>query len=378
MYSDLKRYSVSTLLGMLVWTTYPVLGQSLTADTFTLSLRGYGWEPPERREVNGPSIVVDHAGRVLLAFTVRESNDLVTRDKPSLSFRIMRFGRDGKADLSLSLPTNAGGRNGIYLSDTDQIIARANGSLQLLRADESNPKEGVWKILAPCTLRCLVEQSVTRHTLFLYTPGADPPSMLIRLSQQPMVRGCGKAERLIESNDDKIQNYPQSITDEFAYFSLSGHTYRWPLCDYEHRFEMPPQIYGRWKVLNDKFFALNTSSDRKGHTDWGLEVISSDGQVKFRQDMVGHESAGAPIWSSERGDRIAVGIFTRRGGNRKLDISSHVTAGRIAVYDIESGKELASVRVNTKHRYGFEFDLSPDGNRLAILEDDAVRVVDLK
>jgi hypothetical protein len=85
-----------------------------------------------------------------------------------------------------------------------------------------------------------------------------------------------------------------------------------------------------------------------------------------------------PIRSSERGDRIAVDILTTRGGNRTLDISSHVTARRIAVFDIEAGKELASVPVNPAHRYRFEFDLSQDGRRIAILEDDAVKVVDLE
>jgi hypothetical protein len=55
-----------------------------------------------------------------------------------------------------------------------------------------------------------------------------------------------------------------------------------------------------------------------------------------------------------------------------------VTARRVAIYDIEAGKELASIPVNPKHRYRCEFDLSPDGHRLAILEDDTVKVADLE
>jgi len=60
-----------------------------------------------------------------------------------------------------------------------------------------------------------------------------------------------------------------------------------------------------------------------------------------------------------------------------LDISAHATARRIAVYDIEAGKEEASIPASVKHRYRLEFDLSPDGHRLAILEDDIVRVIDV-
>ena len=183
-----------------------------------------------------------------------------------------------------------------------------------------------------------------------------------------------------------IQNLPQSITDVYAYFhgweAGSGEfTYRWPMCDYEHRTEMALRIRGRWITLSDSLFVVNTDFRDKKNSVSGLEVISSDGREKFRPDMEKHESAGSlwmPIRSSEQGDRIAVDIFTIRGANQSLDISGHLTARRIAVYDINVGKELTSIPVNAKHRYRFEFDLGPDGRRLAILEDDVVRVVELK
>ena len=198
---------------------------------------------------------------------------------------------------------------------------------------------------------------------------------VIRLSQEPASTQFGNPPRLMESTEDKIQNYPQAITDTFAYFSGQTQrpepfTYRWPLCDYEHRTEIRPPVRGRITVLGDETFVT-------GEKD--LEVVSAEHSL-FRQPMAKHESwdnLWVPIRSSERGNRIAVDIITARGGNRTLDISNHVTARRIAVYDIEAGKEVASIPVNSKHRYRYEFDLSPDGKRLAILEDDAVKVVDL-
>jgi hypothetical protein len=374
----LKKWGISIFLATSVWTGQLCRGQSKTEASVVVNLRGYGWEPPDSHEVDWPSIAVDHAGRVIVGFAVRARNGLVTRGQPSLDFHIVRFSHDGKEDLSLSVPTNARGRNSIYLSDTDQIIARANDSIQLLQAGAGGSKEQVWKILAPCTLRCLVEQSYSRHTLLLYTAEADPMT-LIRLSQQSAVQRCGKAPQLIESAEDKIQNYPTSITDEFAY-SLGGReAYRWPLCDYEHREEMPLLVNGRWTVLNDRVFVGNTYNTRKNQ--WGLEVILSDGQVKFRPDIVKHESAHslwAPIRGSERGDRVAVDMSTVRGGSRALDLSGHLTARRVAVFDIEAGKEIASIPVKTKHHYRLEFDLSPDGHRLAILEDDMVKVFNVE
>lgn len=98
--------------------------------------------------------------------------------------------------------------------------------------------------------------------------------------------------------------------------------------------------------------------------------------MKFRQPMPGHDYY-ASIQGDERGDRIAVDIITSRGGNRALDISPHMTARRIVVYDIEAGRELASVPEKIPRRNVFGFDLSPDGRRLAILGDDKVTVVDI-
>lgn len=362
------------------WTCQPILAQSQTGSAFVVNLRAYGWEPPDQHGHVIPSIVVDNEGRVLVGFTVRERSGLVTRDQPSLDFHIMRFSPDGKVDLSLSLPTSVKAVNGIYLSDTDQVIARANDSLQLLQPYDGNPQRWAWKTL--CVEHCGVLQSPTRHTLVLHTRDTDLPSTIIRFSPQPVVQQCGKVPQFIESDDGKIPIYPRSITDEFAYFyrpAPEGFAYRWPLCDYDHRIELP--AHGPYRVLNDKFFLMQTSTRRKGSTDRKLEVISWDGQVKFRPLMSKYESCVGDdlkaIRSDARGDRIAVYMVTRRGGSLTLDISSHVTARRIAVYDIEAGKEVASIRVSLKFRYLFEFDLSPDGRRLAILEDDTVKIVDL-
>jgi len=255
--------------------------------------------------------------------------------------------------------------------------------VQLFQADEGEAQKGVWKILAPCALLCHVGQPHSRRTLFLYTERGDPAT-LIRLSPKPVPEQCGKAPQFMASTEDKIQNYPQQFTDEFAYFhgwepGSGQYTYRWPLCDYEHRVEMPLRVGGRWTVLNDDTFVVYPRSKKTGNA--GLEVMSSRGQLKLRPTLPENESAGTsgnPTRSSERGTRIAVDLLTLHGGNRTLDISSHVTARRIAVYDTAAGKEWASVSVNPKHSYDFEFDLSPDGRWLAILEDDIVNVVELE
>jgi len=131
------------------------------------------------------------------------------------------------------------------------------------------------------------------------------------------------------------------------------------------------------KVLNDQMFVARRYDNRSDKM--GIEVISFSGQSIFRPTLAKHETVPTfpPIQSSERGDRIAADVVTVRGGNQRLDIGWHITSRRIAVYDISARNEVASVPAELKYRYHFEFDLSPDGHRLVILEDDSLRIVDL-
>ena len=382
MYLALKRCPLLTVPAMLAGIAFgwsiqaaPTEDRFPTSTAFTLDLHSYGWEVPEgQHEVNTPSIVVDHVGRVVLGFTVRARKGLVTRGQPSLDFRIMRFSPGGQLDLTLLLPTHVNGINAIYLSDTDQIIARANDSLQLLQADYGNPQKEAWKTL--CAQSCRVLQSPTRRTLILQAKNVDPPLTIVRFSPQLTLRRCGN------SPEDRFQTYAQYVTDEFAYYhgweaESDYFTYRWPLCEYEHRVAKPLGAGGRWTVLNDDSFVMFPHSKRR--KDEELVVVSSDGQVRLRPAMQEHELVGrTSIKSSELGNVIAVDLLTVRGRSGALDLSGHVTDRRIAVYNIDAGKELASIPVNPRPHYHFEFGLSPDGHRVAILEDDKVRVVDVE
>jgi len=375
MYLDFKQHKVQVVVFILVviLQANPCRGDTLT--TATVDLRSYGWEPQGRRRVVWPFIAVDQKGRVVVSYATRVRTQLVTRDKPSLDLRILRFSEDGKLDLSLSLPTNLAGTNSIYLSDSGQIIARVNDSLQLYQEDIKT-----WEVLAKCTPQCSVQQSVTRRTLALRSE-YNAPLLVIRLSQVPRLQQCDKAYKLAE---DSIQDHSDAITDEFAYYSgsenLEQFTYRWPFCEYKHREEIPLRPGGYWDVLNDHFFVLYPTD---AHEAWRtVKVVSSDGRVIFQSANGKHEYAGSlwnPTRSNERGSRIAVDIVTLRGGNRALDLSGHPTARRIAVYDIELQKELASIPVSSKYYDPFEFgfDLSPNGGRLAILENGTLKVIDL-
>jgi hypothetical protein len=109
----------------------------------------------------------------------------------------------------------------------------------------------------------------------------------------------------------------------------------------------------------------------------GLEVVTPDGQVKFRQDMPKHDIVTEEVRIDESGERFAFIVDTWRGGSNFLDISGNKVARRVVVYSA-TGKQLATVPLNTAEHGDFDFSLSPDGHRLAILGEDTVSIVNLE
>jgi hypothetical protein len=381
---------VSLVLGLILTSACPAFAQVRGGKVSQFKLDHYGWQPvPEeqRGEWAGTSsklVSIDHQGRVLVGFTVRENYGLASRERPGLSFHILRFTSEGKVDLSLVLPTNNLFTNGLYLGPNDQILARADDALQWLSEANGTRNEGTdWRLLTPCPRNCQISQSPSRRTLIVnsynklpsdrdYNHGIRTLTMLDVSSSPPRV----------------VQNCPRpgggSITDKFSYQSSDGistDVRRWPLCDQEHDVELPLDMRRGevFAISDDALLLLGTAKDRRG-----VELVAPDGQVKFRKEMQKHDVVTAAgyylspeVRSNERGDRFAFTVETWRGGSRPLDISGNRVARRVVVYD-KAGQELASAPVSTTYHRDFDFSLSPDGHRLAILDEGVLTVVDFK
>jgi hypothetical protein len=177
--------------------------------------------------------------------------------------------------------------------------------------------------------------------------------------------------------------YAEKITDKFAYWNGSEgrerFTRRFPFCDVEHPQELSWTGGGGFFPLSDDvFLRLGTDKDSRGV----VKLVGPDGRVKFQHAMpkkndVPQYYVGFWATSDERGYRFAFTVDTWRGGSRFFDISGKLVARRIVVYD-ERGHELASVPVSTAYKRDFDFSLSPDGHRLAILDEGVVTVVDME
>lgn len=359
--------------------------QSRDAKVVKFKLEDYGWKPFPRVQggempgTYGHLITIDSQGRVLVGYVARSDLDLATREHPELSFHILRFTPEGKIDLSVVLSTDDYFANALYLGPNDQLFVRANDKLQMLIAEKRASDAEAWKVLSPCSINCWIHQSPSRRTLIVSEsrdtsgqstiwPTADSSYAIFDASSlEPReVQTC-----------KQIAFYAQRVTDEFAYWPDydrdDDRAVRFPFCDVEHYQELPLRRVGLLFPLNDETFLLLGAGE--------IEIAGSDGHVKLRREM---HKGDIPIgylggtWetSDEAGDRFAFLVSTWRGGSRFLDIGGKLVACRVLTYSA-NGQELVSVPVSTTYHRNFGFSLSPDGHRVAILDEDVVTVVDI-
>lgn len=369
-----------------------VLAQAQPANLSRLRLEDFGWQPlpmPQRgSEFPGSRsklVSIDHKGRVLVGFTVRENFGLATREHPGLSFHILRFTSQGKVDLSLVLPTKDYFTSGLYLGQKDQIIARANDALQVMsEANDARERGAASRPLIPCSMNCWIYQSPSHRTIIVSESkdssghGSvwhtnDSTYTLVDTSSEPYVlRTC-----------TKMAFYGEKITDRFAYwFGTEGGEHfarRFPFCDVDHPEELSVRQVGIAFPLNDDSI-LSLGHEFKNSAG-EVEVVGSDGHIKFRHELPKHDTpsyyAGAWATPDEHGDRFAFIVETWRGGSRALDISGKRVARRVAVYS-EAGEELVSLPVSMSYHRDFDFSLSPDGHRLAVLDEGVLTILQIE
>ena len=374
----MKR-ATQSLLAVIVCAYSHFCVQSQAPKITKIKLQDYGWQPvPYRPARFGhpplvPNLWLDHDDRVLVGFTLRESNALAIREHPQRSFHILRFTAEGKADLAVALPTDSWYTNGFYLSPDDQILARANGKLQLLSRGDSQGQSEAWQLLAACPEECSIRQSFSRRTLILrvgpLAAGRDDSTYtILDASSSPpgILRTCSQMASM-------------QITDKFVYRTDYDRdddlTVRFPFCDVEHYEDFPKWGKGAPYVLNDETI-LKMGGTQGGR--FGVELVGADGQLRFSIEMPKHDSIDREkIATDERYDRFAFMVDTEHGAHPSLDIGGHLVARRVVVLDA-TGKELASIPTETHYQMDSNFSLSPDGRRLAILDEGVVTVVELE
>jgi hypothetical protein len=371
-----KRVTCCLLVAIVCAWPY-VYTQSQTPKITKIKLEDYGWQPVPNRPQFGhtfrSNLQLDHNDRVLVGFTVRESDALATREHPERSFHILRFTPEGKADLSLDLPTNDWYKNGFYLSADDEILAAANDTVQWISGSHGESES--WQPLASCPEHCSIRQSFSRRTLILriepLVGGRDHSAYtILDASSSPprVVRSCPQMASM-------------QITDKLAYLLSYDRdddlAVRFSFCDVDHYEELTKLGRRPWGyILNDETFLRIVFSAPRGPVK--AELVGVDGRVRFSKEVPKHDSINSDkIATDERYDRFAFMVNTERGEHPHLDIGGHLVARRVVVLDA-IGREIASIPTDVHYHMDSNFSMSPDGHRIAILDEGVVTVVDLE
>jgi hypothetical protein len=341
-----------------------------------VTLNKYGWQPLPK--ILGPKtqlISFNREGSLLVGFTARETYGVASREHPGLSFHILRFTSDGKVDLAITVPTNDYFHNGFYLGPNDEIFVRANEKFQFLsKIDLADGASAEWKTLAACPEDCRITQSVSRQTFVLRVPADRPNDSYI-------VIAASSASPHVLETCQQMASQGEKITDHFSYWSgVDGNepfTRRFSFCTLDHPEELPLGWVGGLLVVNDtSFLKFGFVHKLQGR----VELIKADGQSVFRHEMpkgvIPYDFLGPWATSNLNGTRFAFIVSTWRGGSNFLDISGRRVERRVVVLS-ETGKELASIQISLNHRHDFDFSLSPDGRRIAILDQNEVTIRDL-
>jgi hypothetical protein len=110
---------------------------------------------------------------------------------------------------------------------------------------------------------------------------------------------------------------------------------------------------------------------------FGLKLVGAEGRVKFSRDMPKHDYIlYSELATDDSVNRFAFVVYTVRGEHPSLDMGGHVVARRVLVLD-ETGRTVASIPVDTQYHTDFEFAMSPDGRRLAIVEEGVLTIMEL-
>lgn len=125
--------------------------------------------------------------------------------------------------------------------------------------------------------------------------------------------------------------------------------------------------------LEARFVNDDTVIFSAGHE---LFLLGVNGSILLKEQLGKHEFTDtATARSSRDGHRLAVAVYTLKGGSEMLDISAHEVLKRIMVYDLSSRSWVYMVdskQVDLKNVSGFA--LSPNGSRLALRRDGFVEL----
>jgi hypothetical protein len=354
--------------------------------TRSLSLKTCGWEPePVIVHHSGyvPSrIAFDHQGNFWTGY-IKKTQQLVPRSAPEFGteYNLVEVsGNSTECVVRIKLPTTESSPVAALISNKDNLLAVANDKLHEI--DPKTFKERTeFDLLRPDQARYKIMQSPGRKSLVVITEGftradstygwLDPDSLAVRdLCSYPPAQNHGQHTGFRSFADDGRFSELDYDESQHPAFWLAGGKY----CSPKER--IPPEhIQPAAAIMLESetaYFRDNLLNDNLP------SIVVYDRAGTLLHSIPGHDkesmSADSGVAVSEDGRRAAVVLDIASGGVRWLDISNHVAARRVDIYDTTTWTRIAQIKLSSKGEAELAF--SPDGKTLAIQTNDLVQFYD--
>jgi hypothetical protein len=360
---------------------------ALLLSTRSIYLKTCGWEP-EQLVVHHTGYVplklaFDHQGNLWSGYTTKMLQ-VVPRTAPELGeqYNLVELsGTPVKCAVRMSLPTTISSPVAIIISNNNSLLTVANDQLHLI--DQKDFKEhAAFNLLRPSDqARYKIMQSAGRKSLVVVTEGLtktdssytwlDPDTLQVRHTcSYPPFKNYGQHIGVRSFADDG--RFTELDYDESRHpvFWLAGGLYCSPKANIPPDHIQPVAVI----LLNSQtaYFLDNLLNDNLP------SIVVYDRAGVLLHTVSGHDKetmAGSNgVVISEDGRRVAVAIDITAGGIRWLDISNHVAARRVDIYDTTTWTRIAEIKLSSQGEAGLAF--SPDGKTLAIQTEDLIQFYD--
>ena len=352
--------------------------------TRSVSLRACGWEP-ESSVVHHtgyvPSkIAFDHRGNLWSGYT-KKMQQVVPRSAPELGaeYNVVKLsGSPTQCVVQMELPTTESSPVAVLFSNKDDMLVVANDKLHVVDQNGFKERASFDLLRASDQARYQVLQSPQRKGLVAVADGFTRA----------------------DSNYTWLDSASLQVLHYCSYPPVPGHYVRLRSFADDGRFievEHGPGTLGHW--ISEGRYCSAKASIPPEHIQPAAAIMLESETAYFRDNrlndnlpsMVIYDRAGALLHSvpghdkesmsansavaiSEDGRRAAVVIDITSGGVRLLDISNHVAARRVDIYDTTTWDRIAQIKLSSQGDATLAF--SPDGKTLATQTTDLVQFYD--
>lgn len=357
--------------------TITALGCLSSAQTmqFSIKLDKYGWQPDQLKITNGEReigetrrVAFDSTGKLYVGFAIGGDNRLLKPGEANNTFRVLTIdSASGAVKRKLDFATQSKEWVGLNVSASDDLVVTANNKVQLVGEDGS-PK-ATFDIPMPKGNHLLfVRQSASGKTLLITLLDLNAYYFL-REDTLSLITHCYVPP---ERNRDEPGTFSDNIQLRFVGTQVPGSPYEMvkaPLCgEGQDLWSLGTSIVHPHLLNDSTVLELKTATSDADKPVF--EVLKINGELVWKRELPKHFAAPTllPICTTRDWHRFAVTVMELRGGSRTFDISPRAVSMGVWIYDARTGKQIGSIKYPTLGRY--EFALSPDGSKLAILSNN--------